>query len=92
MWCKGGEEEFISNMINESNSYAKQCFWFSSLISKQSTLKSIQYKLKQSNATKVEIIPMGQGNKTSRIVAWTFFDAEAQKLWKNSRWNIKKSE
>jgi 23S rRNA (adenine1618-N6)-methyltransferase len=33
---------------------------------------------------------MGQGNKTSRILAWSFLSAEQQKLWKNAKWNSKK--
>jgi 23S rRNA (adenine1618-N6)-methyltransferase len=32
---------------------------------------------------------MGQGNKTSRIVAWTFLTKEQQKIWKNTKWNAK---
>lgn len=35
-------------------------------------------------AEKIEIISMGQGNKTSRIVAWTFLTAEEQKEWKET--------
>jgi len=35
----------------------------------------------------VKTIPMGQGNKTSRIVAWTFLSKEQQKEWRNKRWN-----
>ena len=30
---------------------------------------------------------MGQGNKTSRILAWTFHNVEAQKAWAASRWS-----
>jgi 23S rRNA (adenine1618-N6)-methyltransferase len=26
------------------------------------------------------------GNKTSRMVAWTFLKPEKQKKWKNERW------
>jgi len=29
---------------------------------------------------------MGSGNKSSRIVAWTFLSKEAQKEWRESRW------
>jgi 23S rRNA (adenine1618-N6)-methyltransferase len=34
----------------------------------------------------VKTIPMGQGNKSSRIVAWTFQTPEKQKQWMNLRW------
>jgi 23S rRNA (adenine1618-N6)-methyltransferase len=30
---------------------------------------------------------MGQGNKTSRIIAWTFLSPDQQRQWVNTRWN-----
>jgi 23S rRNA (adenine1618-N6)-methyltransferase len=56
------------------------------LISKESNLKSIYKALQQTNALNVETIPMGQGNKNSRIVVWTFLTTEEQNKWKNARW------
>lgn len=87
LWCEGGEERFVRNMIRQSRQFKNNCFWFSSLISKQSNLKSIYEALEKAEAFEVKTLPMGQGNKTSRIVAWTFLDKEQQKEWKNSRWN-----
>ena len=87
LWCEGGEERFVRNMIRQSRQYKNNCFWFSSLISKQANLKSIYEALEKAEAFEVKTLPMGQGNKTSRIVAWTFLDKEQQKEWKNSRWN-----
>ena len=63
-------------------------FWFTTLVSKQSNLKNAYKTLEKYRALEVKTIPMGQGNKTSRIVAWTFLTKEDQKEWKNSRWNI----
>jgi len=31
---------------------------------------------------------MGQGTKTSRIVAWTFLKPDQQNSWLNTRWNV----
>ena len=73
-------------MVKESKKFSRQCFWFSSLISKQSNLKSIYQILEAFNVEQVVTIPMGQGNKTSRIVAWTFLSKEQQKEWKDTRW------
>lgn len=87
LWYEGGERKFVQNMIRESKKFADSCFWFSSLISKQSNLKSVYEALDNAKAIEVKTIPMGQGNKTSRIVAWTFLSKEQQKEWKNSRWN-----
>jgi 23S rRNA (adenine1618-N6)-methyltransferase len=87
---EGGEERFVGNMIRQSKKFATSCFWFSSLISKQSNLKSVYNILKQVETTHIETIPVGQGNKTSRIVAWTFLTKEEQKNWKNIRWQTGK--
>lgn len=87
LWCEGGEERFVRTMIRQSRQFKNNCFWFSSLISKQSNLKSIYEALEKAEAFEVKTLPMGQGNKTSRIVAWTFLDKEQQKEWKNNRWN-----
>jgi 23S rRNA (adenine1618-N6)-methyltransferase len=86
LWYKGGEERFVRNMIRQSKKYSKSCFLFSSLISKQSTLKSAYKVLESSEALEVKTIPMGQGNKTSRLLVWTFLTKEEQKQWKNNRW------
>lgn len=86
LWCEGGEEKFVRNMILQSKKFAANCFWFSTLISKSSNLKSIYQALEQARVFSFETIPMGQGNKISRIVVWTFLPAEKQNKWKNSRW------
>ncbi|MBT3208931.1 MAG: 23S rRNA (adenine(1618)-N(6))-methyltransferase RlmF, partial [Bacteroidetes bacterium] len=39
--CVGGENKFIQNMIRESEKFSKNCYWFSTLVSKQSNLKGI---------------------------------------------------
>ena len=72
LWCDGGELKFIGRMIKESKQFSNSCFWFTSLVSKQSNLKSIYKMLKSEAAVDVKTIAMGQGNKISRIVAWTF--------------------
>lgn len=86
LWCEGGEERFVKDMIFQSRQFATSCFWFSTLISKESNLKGTYKVLKQVQAAEVKTIEMGQGNKTSRIVAWTFLSREQQETWMNSRW------
>ncbi len=81
LWCDGGEKQFVSKMITESSQAANYCFWFSSLISKSANLPSIYYELEKVNAVDVKTIEMKQGNKISRIVAWTFLSPSAQKNW-----------
>lgn len=86
LWCDGGENRFIRNMIKESKKFSENCFWFTSLVSKQSNLKSIYKSLENEKAVEVKTIPMGQGNKTSRIVAWTFLNTAQQKEWRDKNW------
>ena len=72
LWCAGGEAAFIHNMIIESVDFARQVNWFTTLVSKETNLPKIYKLLEKVNAKKVQTINMSQGNKTSRIVAWTY--------------------
>lgn len=85
---EGGEFKFIQNMIRESEKFSKNCYWFSTLVSKQSNLKAIHKLLDSTKASQVKTIPMGTGNKSTRIVAWTFLSKEEQKEWREARWKI----
>lgn len=84
--CEGGEYEFIRNMIRDSKKFSKNCYWFSSLVSKQSNLKGIRRSLEKIKVNQIKTISMGTGNKLSRIVAWTFLSREEQKEWIETRW------
>ena len=86
LWCDGGEEAFISKLANESAAYAQQCFWFTSLVSKPTTLPVISKILTQLKATDIKIIEMAQGQKISRFIAWTFLNPTQQKEWMDKRW------
>lgn len=83
LWCEGGEAAFVRKMIQQSRQFATSCLWFSTLISKQEKLKDVYRALRQAEAKEVETIPMGQGNKTSRVVAWTFLTKAEQEKWKS---------
>jgi len=86
LWCEGGEERFVREMIRESKKFADSCFWFSTLISKQASLKLAYTTLEKDEAFEIKTIPMGQGNKISRILMWTFLNKEQQNNWRNNRW------
>lgn len=91
LWCKGGESAFIAQMIRQSRRFSTSCFWYSTLVSKQSHLKAAYQALKTAGALEVKTIPMGQGNKSSRLLAWTFLPKEQQKNWINTRWRIEEN-
>ena len=68
----GGEAAFLATMINESKSFARQCVWFTTLVSKASNLPLVYRSLNKVQAVTVKTIPMAQGQKQSRFVAWSF--------------------
>ncbi|WP_458627365.1 23S rRNA (adenine(1618)-N(6))-methyltransferase RlmF [Winogradskyella sp. PC D3.3] len=86
LWTKGGEARFVKDMIYESKHFGKQCYWFTSLISKEATLKPTYKVLDKVNATVVKTIEMGQGHKISRFIAWTFLTEQEQNDWIQERW------
>ncbi|MBE9460742.1 23S rRNA (adenine(1618)-N(6))-methyltransferase RlmF [Dyadobacter sp. UP-52] len=85
LWVEGGEEVFVRQMIRESAEISSQCFWFTSLISKKTTLPGVYAELKKVNAVEIKTVEMAQGQKVSRFVAWTFLDKEMQKKWVKER-------
>ena len=87
LWCDGGEERFVKNMIIQSKIFGKQVFWFSTLISKENRLQTVYQMLKKAKVLEMKTIKMAQGNKQSRIVAWTFLNAEEQNKWARTRWH-----
>jgi 23S rRNA (adenine1618-N6)-methyltransferase len=82
LWCPGGELGFITQMIYESAKYPMNCLWYTTLVSKQAHLNSLYKTLNKVNAANITIIDMAQGQKTSRILAWTFLTEKQQKEWK----------
>ena len=86
LYCAGGEEAFVNSMINESKQFTNNCLWFTSLISKASNLPSVYRTLKKAGAFEVKTIAMAQGQKKSRLVAWTFLNTQQQSAWCKRYW------
>lgn len=72
LWCAGGEPAFLAQMGAESAEFAQSVKWFSTLVSKAAHLKAFDRVLEKAGATEMHIIDMQQGQKKSRVVAWTF--------------------
>jgi len=89
LWCEGGEIRFVSQLVAESATLGQQVLWFTSLVSKASNLPGIQAALKKAGAQMVRIVEMGQGQKQSRMVAWTFQDEASRQAWRQSRWTAR---
>lgn len=82
LWTEGGELTYVKTMITESKQFENACCWFTTLISKENNLIAVQQALKTAGATNIKTISMGQGNKISRIVAWSFLTDEQRKMFK----------
>ncbi|HEX8516412.1 MAG TPA: 23S rRNA (adenine(1618)-N(6))-methyltransferase RlmF [Bacteroidia bacterium] len=86
LWFKGGEASFIYYMIMESAQLKEKCLWFTSLVSRKESLAGIYKTLEKVEAAEVRTINTSQGQKKSRIVAWSFLGADQQKRWCKERW------
>lgn len=83
---QGGEASFVRRMIDESARNAGSCLWFSTLVSKKNTMEGVYKTLKKVKAVQVKTVNMAQGQKTSRFIAWTFFDKEGVARWAKEHW------
>lgn len=72
LWCNGGEALFLKKLIKESQQYATQCRWFTSLVSKIDHVKPALKLIRKQGALDVREIEMKQGNKITRVLAWTY--------------------
>ncbi|MDZ5603420.1 23S rRNA (adenine(1618)-N(6))-methyltransferase RlmF [Pseudomonas sp. RP23018S] len=81
LWCTGGEIRFVTQLIGESAGCAQQVLWFTTLVSKASNLPGIEAALKNAGVAAQRVVEMGQGQKRSRMVAWSFHGLPARQAW-----------
>lgn len=81
LWCPGGEAAFVRRMIAQSVPLAERCRWFTTLVSKRGSLHPIYHALNEARAADVRTIAMSQGQKNSRLVAWTFLKPDQHRDW-----------
>ncbi len=72
LWRPGGEVAFIRAMMTESKEYGDRIDWFTTLVSRREHLPVLRDHLKTLQPLRSRTMPMGQGNKVSRIMAWSF--------------------
>lgn len=80
LWCPGGEIGFIARMIEESTACAEQCLWFTSLVSRKDSLIPLVRLLTKARVNEYRIVEMGQGQKISRFLAWTYYPKRQRTL------------
>ncbi|MFA0240972.1 MULTISPECIES: 23S rRNA (adenine(1618)-N(6))-methyltransferase RlmF [Vibrio] len=81
LWCPGGEAAFIMKMARESQLFATQVLWFTTLISKKDNVDMVRSELGKLRAKQVKVVEMSQGQKVSRFITWTFMDDEQRQEW-----------
>jgi 23S rRNA (adenine1618-N6)-methyltransferase len=86
LWCPGGEAAFVHRMIEESAEFPTRCFWFTTLVAKSSHLPAVYRALRQAGVQETRTLGMAQGQKKSRIVAWTFLTPDQREAWRAARW------
>jgi len=67
---KGGEKQFITNMIKESVQFKNRIKLFTCLVSKQSTVPFIEKACAENGVSDLQFIQMETGKKVSRIAVW----------------------
>lgn len=72
LWCPDGELGFIRRMIEQSARIPGHCRWFTTLVSKSGHLQKLLSALNAASAREVRVNEMAQGQKKSRVLAWTF--------------------
>lgn len=82
LWCEGGESAFTRRMVEESVVLGHRVRWFTTLVSSSANLPALQRALRQAGATEVRTVPMAQGQKQSRFVAWSFLSPDEQAQWR----------
>lgn len=85
LWCPGGERAFLETMVAQSAGIPKRCLWFTSLVAKADNLEHIEAALAKVHPADVRIVPMAQGQKQSRLVAWTFIGRAERQRWRQER-------
>lgn len=71
LWCNGGERLFLKKMVKESALFSSQVKWFTSLVSNKDNIKPTTKVLEKLGA-EFKILEMSQGQKISRVLAWSF--------------------
>ncbi len=85
LFVEGGEVGFIKRMIHQSKDFGRQCIWFTSIVSSAEHLPAIYKALELVHPFEVKTIDMQQGQKSSRIVAWTFMHPKQRTAWRKRR-------
>ena len=79
MWCEGGERSFVMRLVRESARHGVHCRWFTTLVSKAANLVPIEAAIRAAGSREKVVLEMSQGQKSSRLVAWSFLDRDGRR-------------
>ena len=79
LFCSGGEAGFLARMIAESAEQPKLALWFTALVSKTANLPTLYAALKAAGVRQQRTVAMAQGQKQSRLIAWSFLTRAEQR-------------
>jgi 23S rRNA (adenine1618-N6)-methyltransferase len=83
LWCEGGEAGFLQRMAEDSRRFSRQVRWFTCLVSRSVNLPAAQHHLRLAGAVEILTVPMAQGQKQSRFLAWSFLAGEARQRFRS---------
>ncbi|KAI7730069.1 hypothetical protein M8C21_004018 [Ambrosia artemisiifolia] len=72
MVCPGGEQAFISRMIQDSVQLKQSFRWYTSMVGKKSSLKNLISKLREVGVSVVKTTEFVQGQTSRWGIAWSF--------------------
>ncbi|KAJ2263042.1 hypothetical protein GGI01_001085, partial [Coemansia sp. RSA 376] len=73
LYTDGGEESFLSRLVDESVLCAKRIKWYTTMVGKKNTLALLKTKLRGAGAKQVRDGVLIQGRTTRWVLAWSFF-------------------
>nr|CAD2159638.1 unnamed protein product [Meloidogyne enterolobii] len=71
---KGGEFNFICQMIEESRQHPLKTRIYTTMIGKRSTLKKLKFYMEEKKISNYKIFTLTQGRTFRWVLAWTFFE------------------
>tara|TARA_R110002003_G_scaffold296_2_gene18602 strand:- start:13669 stop:14595 length:927 start_codon:yes stop_codon:yes gene_type:complete len=91
MVCDGGDLGFVTKIVNESLVLKEKVQWYSSMLGKLSSAKSIIDLLKKHGVTNWAVGVIDTGSSTKRwVVAWSFSDLRPKNVRPQHRTSLQK--
>ncbi|KAJ1800229.1 hypothetical protein LPJ59_001247 [Coemansia sp. RSA 2399] len=74
LYTEGGEEAFLSKLVEESAVYKTRIKWYTTMVGKKGTLKLLKTRIRAVGAKHISEGALIQGRTTRWVLAWSFLD------------------